>query len=62
MFRRLALADSATIFSIVAFVTAAAIFLFIAWRALRMPRAQIDRFANLPFNSDSEAAHHDSKV
>lgn len=62
MFRRLILEDSATIFSIVAFVTAAVIFLFITWRALRMPRPQIERFANLPFNSESASAHHDPKV
>lgn len=59
MFRRLLLADSAAIFTIVAFVTAATIFLAIAWRAIRMPRTQVDRFANLPFHSESAAARHD---
>ena len=66
MFRRLLLEDSAAIFAIVALVTAAVIFLAIAWRALRMPPAQVDRFANLPFTSEaaseSAAARHDAKV
>ena len=59
MFKRLLLDDTATLFTLVAFVTAAVIFVAIAWRAVRMPRAQVDRFANLPFNSDTAAAHHD---
>ncbi len=59
MFRRLVFEDSAAIFTIVAFVTAASIFISIAWRAVRMPRTQVDRFANLPFNSDTPVARHD---
>jgi hypothetical protein len=59
MFKRLLLDDSAAIMTIVAFATASVIFIAIAWRAIRMSRAQSDRFANLPFNSDS-AARHDS--
>lgn len=59
MFRRLILEDSAAIYVIVAFVTAASIFVSITWRALRMPRHQVDRFANLPFSSDSDEASHD---
>lgn len=59
MFRRLILEDSAAIFTIVAFITAATIFVAFTWRALRMSRTQADRFANLPFTSDSDAARHD---
>ena len=49
MFRRLLLEDSATLFTIVAFVTAFTIFVTIAWRAVRMKPTQVDRFARLPF-------------
>jgi ABC-type nickel/cobalt efflux system permease component RcnA len=59
MFRRLLLDQHAAVFAVVAFVTVAAIFLFMTWRAVRMSRTQIDRFARLPFNSDSENARHD---
>jgi hypothetical protein len=62
MFKRLLLEDSAAIFTIVAFVTAVTIFVAIAWRALRMPRAQADRFAHLPFTTESAATRHDSQA
>jgi hypothetical protein len=62
MFKRLLLEDSAAICTVVAFVTAVTIFVAIAWRALRMPRAQADRFANLPFTSESAATRHDSQA
>jgi hypothetical protein len=52
MFRRLILEDQATLFTIVAFVTAVAIFCSFAWRALRMNRPQQERLANLPFDAD----------
>ncbi|MEO6873955.1 MAG: hypothetical protein ABI222_03950 [Opitutaceae bacterium] len=59
MFKRLILEDSATLYVIFAFVTAATIFITITWRALRMPRAQVERFAQLPFTKDSSDRHHD---
>jgi len=59
MFKRLLLDDTTAIFTLLAFVTAAVIFIAIAWRAIRMPREQVDRFANLPFNADS---HDDTRV
>ncbi len=62
MFRRLLLEDTTALCALVAFVTVATIFVAFAWRALRMPRPQIDRFAHLPFNSESAAVHHDPKV
>lgn len=52
MFRRLVLEEHTTACVIVAFVTAATIFLAFAWRALRMSRTQIERFANLPFETE----------
>jgi hypothetical protein len=57
MFKRLILEDSSTWYVITAFVTAATIFLTITWRALRMPRAQVDKFAQLPFTTDADERH-----
>ena len=59
MFKRLILEESSTIYVIVAFVTAATIFVAITWRALRMPRAQVDKFAQLPFTTDPADGRHD---
>ena len=56
MFRRLAFENSAALFTIVAFVTAAAIYVAFAWRALRMKRAQVAHFENLPFNTATPSA------
>jgi hypothetical protein len=60
MFKRLILEDSATVYVLVSFVTAATIFLAITWRALRMPRAEVERFAQLPFTPDSTEGRHDT--
>lgn len=60
MFHRLILEDSAAFFTIVAFLTAASIYGTIGWRALRMKRPQIERFANLPFATETPAVRHDS--
>jgi len=57
MFKRLILEDSAAIFVLTAFVTAATIFITISWRALRMPRSQVEKFAQLPFTTDSDDRH-----
>ncbi len=57
MFKRLILEDSSTVYVLTAFLVAATIFLFITWRALRMPRAQIDRFSHLPFTTDTDGRH-----
>ncbi len=51
MFRRLILEDHAAIYTIVAFITAASIFIAFLWRALRMKPAQVARFAHLPFET-----------
>lgn len=60
MFRRLILEDSAALFTIVAFITAVSIFVTISWRALRMKRPQLERFAQLPFAIATPAARHDA--
>jgi hypothetical protein len=59
MFKRLILEDWSTVCVLTAFVTAATIFLAITWRALRMPRAQAEHFARLPFTPDTPSRRHD---
>jgi hypothetical protein len=56
MFRRLVFENSAALFTIVAFVTAASIYVMFAWRALRMKRPQVTRFENLPFETATPSA------
>jgi hypothetical protein len=56
MFRRLVFENSAALFTIVAFITAASIYVTFAWRALRMKRPQIAHFENLPFQIDTPEA------
>jgi hypothetical protein len=60
MFKRLLLEDSSAIYVVTAFVTAATIFISITWRALRMPRAQVEKFAQLPFTTDAAERHDHS--
>lgn len=62
MFKRIILGEYAGIFAIVAFAVTAAIFLWFVWRAYGMRQEQSDRFANLPFNSDSDDVRHDTSV
>ena len=60
MFKRLVLEDSATLFTLVAFITAVSFFVTISWRALRMKRPQLERFENLPLATETPAARHDT--
>lgn len=60
MFRRLVFENSAALCTIVAFITAATIYMAFAWRALRMKRPQVARFENLPFETATPAAHHEA--
>lgn len=55
MFRRLVFDHTATLCTLVAFLTASTIYLTIAWRALRMKRAQVEQFENLPFETETPA-------
>jgi hypothetical protein len=57
MFKRYIYEDWAMIFPVVAFITAACIFGYFVWRALRMQRSQVDRFSNLPFNEENTSRH-----
>ena len=60
MFRRLVFENSAALFTIAAFITAVSIYVSISWRALRMKRPQVDRFANLPFETPTPSARHET--
>ena len=60
MFKRLVLEDSATLFTLVAFITAVSFFVTISWRALRMKRPQLTRFENVPLATETPAARHDT--
>ena len=59
MFQRLIYEDSAALFTVAAFITAASIYTTIGWRALRMKRSEVERFADLPFAAATPSARHD---
>ena len=52
MFRRLLFENWVSIFTLVAFITSASIYVSFAWGALRMKRADSNRLSNLPFEED----------
>jgi hypothetical protein len=60
MFRRLVFENSAALFTFVAFLTAASIYVAMTWRALRMKRPQVEQFENLPFATATPPACHDA--
>jgi hypothetical protein len=62
MFERLILGNAATVCTFAAFAFAASIFVGIAWRAVRMSRAERERFARLPFDTDTPACSHDHRT
>ncbi len=59
MFRRLILEHWTGIFTLAAFVTALTVYLTVCLRALRMRRSQIDHFAALPLQDETEDRRHD---
>lgn len=61
MFRRVLLDHWMAIFPLVAFITAAAVYVIMAYKALRMRRSQLDHFARLPF-TDPTATSHDAEL
>ena len=61
MFRRLALAHTAALFTFAAFLTAVSIYVAVTWRALRMKRPQVAAFENLPFATPTPSARHESR-
>ena len=52
MLRRIIYEDWQLIFPVVALAVASFIYLAAGWRAARMTRAQSDRLAHLPFETD----------
>ena len=60
MFRRLLFENWVSLFSLIAFITAASVYLTIFYRALRMKRAQIDRFSSRPFDAETPVSHDES--
>lgn len=60
MFRRLVFENYAAWFTLVAFITAASIFVAFTWRALRMKRTQVAHFENLPFDTATPPACHET--
>ncbi|MBI5689331.1 MAG: hypothetical protein HZC55_04485 [Verrucomicrobia bacterium] len=61
MFRRLVFENSAALFTVMAFITAASIYVAMTWRALRMKRTQVEHFENLPFATTTPSARHDAQ-
>lgn len=61
MFRRVLLDNWMAIFPLVAFLTAATVYVIIAYKTFRMQGAQANRFAQLPFN-DQPATSHDAEA
>ncbi len=59
MFRRLLLENWMSLFTLIAFITALSVYVTIFYRALRMRRPQVKHFANLPFNDQPAARHHE---
>lgn len=52
MLRRLIFENWSILFTLIAFITALSIFLFIGYRALRMKRTDTSRIANIPLEDD----------
>jgi hypothetical protein len=57
MFKRLIFEDYAAFLTVAAFIVAVTIYLTMLWRALRMPLAQAEHFAKLPFESTEPTRH-----
>lgn len=56
MFRRLLFENWVSLFSLIAFITAASVYVTIFYRAIRMKRGQIERFSQLPFENETAAS------
>jgi len=53
MFQRILYEDRQLVFPIVAFTAAAAFFVVMSWRALRMKRPQVERLARMPLEAEN---------
>jgi hypothetical protein len=59
MFKRLLLDDAASVYTFIAFLFSASIFVLFLWRALRMKKSQVQHFENLPFVTEKDPARHE---
>ena len=57
MFRRVLLENWMSIFPLIAFVTAASVYLTFFFKSLRMRGPQSDRFSQIPFSEESAHPH-----
>ncbi len=62
MFKRLILEDSAALFTIAAFITAASIYVTFAWRAWRMRSPRLAELENLPFATPTPASRPETSA
>ena len=61
MFHRIIFENWVTLFPLVAFITAGSIYAAIFYRAIRMKPQQIERFSQLPFESEIAVSSDESK-
>ena len=61
MFRRILFENWVSLFPLIALITAGSVYLTIFYRAVRMKSVQIDRFARLPFESETSIPADESK-
>ncbi len=61
MFHRILFENWVCLFPIIALITAGSVYATIFYRAIRMKPAQIDRFAQLPFESETSLTLNESK-
>jgi hypothetical protein len=54
MFRRLIFENWISIFTLVAFITSASVYVSFAWSACRMNQRQVQRLASMPLESSGE--------
>jgi len=60
MFRRILIDDWTTIFTLVAFVTVASIYLTMLYRTVRLRRSQVEELSHLPLAEDSGSVAENS--
>lgn len=62
MFRRLLFDHWVSLFPLIAFITAASVYVTITWRALRMRRTEVEKFARLPLEDTAQpVADHEAR-
>jgi hypothetical protein len=61
MFHRILFDNWVSLFPLVALITAGSVYATIFYRAIRMKPKQVDRFANLPFESETSVSSDESQ-